>query len=206
MESVNYLVLVRHGQSEYNEQNLFTGWLNPPLTDKGKREAKDAGQIIQKTAINFDVHFTSSLERAQKTGQIILEVLGQTEVKTECSQALNERNYGDLAGLNKDDARNKWGVEQVHIWRRSFDISPPGGESLQNTFERAIPFFEDKIKPYLDEKKNILISSHGNTIRALLMHLENIDADKIVELEIATGKPIFFKHNKEGQIIKFNKF
>ena len=117
MESVNYLVLVRHGQSEYNEQNLFTGWLNPPLTDKGKREAKDAGQIIQKTAINFDVHFTSSLERAQKTGQIILEVLGQTEVKTECSQALNERNYGDLAGLNKDDARNKWGVEQVHIWR-----------------------------------------------------------------------------------------
>jgi len=201
-EKTNVLVLIRHGQSEYNQLNLFTGWRNPPLTNKGQLEAKEAGEKIKKTGVKFDYHFTSNLIRAQKTGQIILEVLGQSHVKTSCDEALNERNYGDLAGLNKDEARKKWGDEQVHIWRRSFDIAPPGGESLKDTFDRTVPFFEAKIKPHFDNK-NILVSAHGNTIRALVMHIEDIDQKDIVKLEIATGVPIFFKRDGRGRIIKF---
>ena len=195
---VPYLVLVRHGQSEWNQKNLFTGWKNPPLTKQGEDEAIGAGKKISRLGISFYLHFTSKLIRAQKTGELILTELGQRELKTLENTALNERNYGDLAGLNKDESREKWGEEQIHIWRRSFDQPPPGGESLKDTADRVIPYFERVIEPFLNEKKNVLICAHGNSLRALVMHIEKISPEEIVKIEIATGEPIFYKfQNKE---------
>ena len=157
------LILVRHGQSEWNEKNLFTGWKDPGLTDLGVDEANNAGRLIKETEIIFDEMFTSNLGRAQKTGSIILDVLDQINVAIIKNEALNERNYGSLAGLNKDDARKKWGEEQVHIWRRSFDIPPPDGESLKNTAERVLPYFNQQIMPKIIDGNNILIAAHGNS-------------------------------------------
>ena len=192
------LVLVRHGQSEWNAKNLFTGWKDPSLTNKGKEEAKKAGETIKEENINFDIHFTSELKRAQFTGKIILSEIGQKSTETIKNIALNERDYGDLAGLNKDESREKWGEKQIHIWRRSFDQPPPGGESLKDTADRVIPYFEQVIEPKIDQNKNVLICAHGNSLRALLMHIENISPEEIVKIEIATGEPIFYKvKNKE---------
>ena len=168
------LVLVRHGQSEWNEKNLFTGWKDPGLTAKGVEEAKSAGIQLRTEGFQFDVMFTSDLLRAQKTGEIILKELGVTNLPVVKNQALNERDYGDLSGLNKDEAREKWGDEQVHIWRRSFDTPPPGGESLKGTAERVLPYFKKEILPQLLEGKNILIAAHGNSLRSLVMELDQL--------------------------------
>jgi 2,3-bisphosphoglycerate-dependent phosphoglycerate mutase len=194
------LVLVRHGQSEWNALNLFTGWKDPGLTDQGRQEANQAGQLIQSLNLDFDVMFTSALVRAQLTGDIILNIIKQTHIPTIKNQALNERNYGDLAGLNKDDARAKWGAEQVQIWRRSYDTPPPGGESLKDTGERVMPYFNQEILPLIKKGQNILISAHGNSLRSMIKFLDNISDTEIVKLEIPTGAPIHFTFNKNGDV------
>ncbi len=188
------IVLVRHGQSEWNNLNLFTGWKNPNLTEKGVKEAKDAGRLLKKRNIEFTLAFTSELIRAQHTLSLILEEIGQTHINTNKNKALNERNYGDLAGLNKDEAKEKWGEEQVHIWRRSYDISPPGGESLKNTADRVLPYYKNTIAPAIKQGSNVLIAAHGNSLRALVMYLENIKPEDIVKLEIETGVPLIYDY------------
>ena len=189
------LVLVRHGQSEWNAKNLFTGWKDPKLTDLGIQEATKAGELLETKNLKFDLMFTSDLLRAQETGRLILEQINQKNIEVIKDQSLNERNYGDLAGLNKDEAREKWGEEQVHIWRRSFDVPPPGGESLKNTAERVLPYFELEIMPKVKEGLNILVAAHGNSLRALVMHLEEISSQEIVKLEIATGDPLTYEYS-----------
>ena len=197
-ENFSHLVLVRHGQSEWNAKNLFTGWKNPGLTEKGLEEAKITGKKIKEQNIIFDIHFTSELKRAQLTGEIILSEIGQESLETVKNIALNERDYGELSGLNKDESREKWGEEQIHIWRRSFDQPPPRGESLKDTADRVIPYFEKVIEPLIYDKKNVLICAHGNSLRALVMHIEKISPEEIVKKEIATGEPIFYKfQNKD---------
>jgi 2,3-bisphosphoglycerate-dependent phosphoglycerate mutase len=194
------LVLVRHGQSEWNKKNLFTGWKDPNLTDLGIEEAMKAGNLLKERGLAFDIMFTSDLFRAQETGRIILEQMNLGHIEVVKDQSLNERNYGDLAGLNKDEARVKWGEEQVHIWRRSYDIPPPGGESLKNTAERVLPYFNSEILPRIKESQNILVAAHGNSLRALVMELEKISSDEIVKLEIATGDPLTYKCSDQGII------
>lgn len=193
----SFLILVRHGQSEWNEKNLFTGWKDPKLTAKGINEAIKAGKELKETGYSFDKMFTSDLFRAQETGRIILEQMEIPSIKVIKTKNLNERNYGDLAGLNKDDARKKWGEDQVHIWRRSFDVSPPNGESLKDTAERVLPYFKKNIAPELTKGLNILVTAHGNSLRALVMKLENINTEEIVKLEIATGVPLVYKFEKD---------
>ena len=193
------LILIRHGQSEWNALNQFTGWKDPDLTAKGIEEARNAGMIINNLNINFDLVFTSALKRAQNTAEIILKEINQP-LSTIKNQALNERNYGDLAGLNKDDARKRWGDEQVHIWRRSYDIPPPGGESLKDTGERVLPFFMKEILPYVCKGKNVLVAAHGNSLRSLIKFLDNISDEDIVKLEIPTGAPIHYVINEDGSV------
>ena len=193
------LILIRHGQSEWNALNQFTGWKDPDLTAKGIEEAHNAGRIINNLKINFDLVFTSALIRAQNTAEIILKEINQS-LSTIKNQALNERNYGDLAGLNKDDARKRWGDEQVHIWRRSYDIPPPGGESLKDTGERVLPFFMKEILPHVCEGKNVLVAAHGNSLRSLIKFLDNISDEDIVKLEIPTGAPIHYVINEDGSV------
>ena len=197
------LVLVRHGQSEWNAKNLFTGWKDPKLTDLGIQEAIKAGDLLETRNLKFDLMFTSDLFRAQETGRLILEQMNHTDIQVIKDQSLNERNYGDLAGLNKDEAREKWGEEQVHIWRRSFDVPPPGGESLKNTAERVLPYFEIKIMPKVKEGLNILIAAHGNSLRALVMELEKISSEEIVKLEIATGDPLTYEYSN-GDFVRID--
>ena len=206
MKSRN-LVLVRHGQSEWNAKNLFTGWKDPGLTDQGLAEAKNAGKLILDESIQFDFMYTSMLSRAQKTGDIILGVLNHKEIPIVKNEALNERDYGSLAGLNKDDARKKWGEEQVHIWRRSFDIPPPDGESLKDTADRVLPYFEAEIMPKVISGSSILIAAHGNSLRALIMKLDSISSEDIVKLEIPTGAPIQYEFTADGDVgIKTNLY
>ena len=193
------LILIRHGQSEWNALNQFTGWKDPDLTAKGIEEAHNAGKIIKNLKINFDFVFTSALVRAQNTAEIILKEINQP-LSTIKNQALNERNYGDLAGLNKDDARKRWGDEQVHIWRRSYDIPPPGGESLKDTGERVLPFFMKEILPHVCEGKNVLVAAHGNSLRSLIKFLDNISNEDIIKLEIPTGAPIHYVINEDGSV------
>ena len=197
------LVLVRHGQSEWNKKNLFTGWKDPKLTELGIEEAIKAGKMLKTKEMKFDIMFTSNLFRAQETGRLILENMNQLDIPVIKNQSLNERNYGDLAGLNKDDAREKWGEEQVHIWRRSFDIPPPGGESLKDTAERVLPYFHSEILPKVEEGLDVLVAAHGNSLRALVMELEGISSDEIVKLEIATGDPLTYELT-EGKITRTN--
>ena len=193
------LILIRHGQSEWNALNQFTGWKDPDLTAKGIEEAHNAGKIINNLKINFDLVFTSALIRAQNTAEIILKEINQP-LSTIKNQALNERNYGDLAGLNKDDARKRWGDEQVHIWRRSYDIPPPGGESLKDTGERVLPYFMKEIHPHVCKGKNVLIAAHGNSLRSLIKFLDNISDEDIVKLEIPTGAPIHYVIGEDGSV------
>ena len=197
-----HLILVRHGQSEWNSKNLFTGWKDPGLTDEGMKEALVAGSTIKSENILFDEMFTSKLVRAQITGKIILEAINQSDIPINQNIALNERNYGSLAGLNKDDARKKWGEKQVHIWRRSFDIPPPDGESLKNTAERVLPYFNKEILPKVINGSNVLIAAHGNSLRSLIMQLDNISEVDIVNLEIPTGAPIKYVFNEDGSILE----
>ncbi len=197
------LILVRHGQSEWNAKNLFTGWKDPKLTDLGIQEARKAGDLLENRNLKFDLMFTSELFRAQETGRLILEQMNHADIEVIKDQSLNERNYGDLAGLNKDEAREKWGEEQVHIWRRSFDIPPPGGESLKNTAERVLPYFELEIMPKVKEGLNILVAAHGNSLRALVMELEKISSEEIVQLEIATGDPLTYEYSN-GEFVRID--
>ena len=195
------LILVRHGQSEWNEKNLFTGWENPGLTDKGMHEAKIAGSLIKNLGIKFDYMFTSALIRAQLTGSIILENLDQAGINIIKNKALNERFYGDLQGLNKDECRKKWGDEKVQIWRRSYDKGPPGGETLKETGERVLPYYLEEILPLIFKNKNIIIAAHGNSLRSLIKYLDDISDEDIVKLEIPTGAPMHYVFNQSGKVI-----
>jgi 2,3-bisphosphoglycerate-dependent phosphoglycerate mutase len=187
------LVLVRHGQSEWNLKNLFTGWKDVDLTDAGVAEARAAGKKLKAQGLKFDVAFTSDLKRAQRTLDLILEEMGQTGIPIFRDQALNERDYGDLVGMNKDDARKKWGEEQVHQWRRSYDVAPPGGESLKDTVARALPYFVQEILPRVLRGERVLVSAHGNSLRALVMVLERLSPEGILKRELATGVPIIYR-------------
>lgn len=199
---MSLLVLVRHGQSEWNEKNLFTGWRDPDLTAQGVAEAQAAGRALAAADHQFDMAFTSKLQRAQKTLVLLLAEQGQTELPITEDEKLNERDYGDLAGLNKDDAREKWGAEQVHIWRRSFDTPPPGGESLKDTAERVLPYYQAQILPQLKAQKNVLIAAHGNSLRALVMQLEGLSKEQILEVNIDTGVPYVYRLDDAAQIVE----
>ena len=196
------LVLVRHGQSEWNLKKLFTGCRNPDLTDLGVEEAIQAGFDLNAEGFKFDVAFTSVLQRAQKTCQMILDGVGQSDLKIIENAALNERDYGDLSGLNKDDAREKWGEEQVHIWRRSYDIAPPGetGESLRDTGARVWPYYINEILPQVLNEKTTLVAAHGNSLRSLVMVLDKLSKEEVVELYLATGVPIIYEFNADSTI------
>ena len=196
----NVLALVRHGESEWNKLNLFTGWKDPGLTDKGVDEAHRAGRLLKAQGNAFDVAYTSDLTRAQRTLAIILEELGQAGLITRKDQKLNERDYGDLSGLNKDDARKRWGEDQVHMWRRSYDIAPPGGESLKDTATRVLPYYEAKIWPDVKAGRNVLVVAHGNSLRALIMRLEGLTGEEIVARELATGVPIVYRLRPDGSV------
>ena len=198
---MSQLVLVRHGQSEWNEKNLFTGWRDPDLTQQGVDEARAAGRALKAAGAQFDLGYTSGLQRAQKTCALLLEEQGQTELPVTRHEALNERDYGDLSGLNKDDAREKWGADQVHIWRRSFDIPPPGGESLKNTAERVLPYFDAEIMPLLKAGKNILVAAHGNSLRALVMRLDGLSQEEIIDVNIGTGEPYCYEIAADGSVV-----
>jgi len=194
------LVLVRHGESDWNKKNLFTGWRDVDLTEQGVKEAHDAGRKLKAQGLKFDVAFTSVLVRAQRTLDIMLEELGQTKLPVFKNQALNERDYGDLVGLNKDDARKKWGEEQVLIWRRSYDVSPPGGESLKDTLARTLPYYVQEILPCVLRGQRTLVSAHGNSLRALIMVLERLSPEGILKRELATGAPVIYRLNADATV------
>ena len=194
------LVLVRHGQSEWNKKNLFTGWADPGLTELGVKEATRAGQLLAQKGLKFDIAFTSDLTRAQHTLTLMLKELAQPELETIFDKALNERDYGDLVGLNKDDARKKWGDEQVHIWRRSYDTPPPGGESLKDTSDRVMPYYKSTIEPRVLDGKTVIVSAHGNSLRALVMSLEGLTHKEILAKELATGVPMIYQLDEKGGV------
>lgn len=196
----NVLVLVRHGESEWNKLNLFTGWRDVGLTEAGIAEARRAGKLLKAQGFVFDMAFTSALKRAQITLDLMLEELGQQGLPTVKDQALNERDYGDLCGLNKDDARKRWGDEQVLKWRRSYDIAPPGGESLKDTAARVLPYYEAKILPEVLAGRNVLVSAHGNSLRALIMKLDKLTPEEIVKLNLGTGEPYVYRLKADGSV------
>lgn len=196
------LVLVRHGQSEWNMLNLFTGWKDPDLTEKGIEEARAGGRELKDKGFVFDMAFTSVLKRAQHTLDLIMEEMETPDLPITRDQALNERDYGDLTGLNKDDARKKWGDEQVHIWRRSFDVPPPGGESLKDTADRTLPYYKSKILPEVLAGKTVLVAAHGNSLRSIIMDIEGLSGEEIVKRELVTGLPMIYLLDDEGRPVK----
>jgi 2,3-bisphosphoglycerate-dependent phosphoglycerate mutase len=194
------LVLVRHGQSEWNLKNLFTGWRDVDLTEVGIGEARAAGKKLKAQGLHFDIGFTSALIRAQRSLDLILDEMAQKTIPVIKNLALNERDYGDLSGLNKDDARAKWGEEQVHIWRRSYDVPPPGGESLRDTAARVLPYYIQEILPRVLDGKNVLVAAHGNSLRALVMVLEKLSPEQILKREIGTGVPLIYRLNADSTV------
>src|SRR5258707_11251450 len=194
------LVLVRHGQSEWNLKNLFTGWRDIDLTELGVKEARDAGRKLKAQGLTFDVAYTSALKRAQRTLDLVLEEMTLSKIPVMKDQALNERDYGDLSGLNKDDARKKWGEEQVHQWRRSYDVQPPGGESLKDTVARTLPYYVQEILPTVLRGQRTLVAAHGNSLRALVMVLEKLSPQQILAREIGTGVPIIYRLNSDATV------
>jgi 2,3-bisphosphoglycerate-dependent phosphoglycerate mutase len=194
------LVLVRHGQSEWNLKNLFTGWRDIDLSEQGVREAHAAGRRLKAEGFRFDIAFTSVLIRAQRTLDIMLEEIGQRDLPVLKDQALNERDYGDLIGLNKDDARKRWGEEQVHLWRRSYDVAPPGGESLRDTAARVLPYYIQEILPRVMRGERVLVSAHGNSLRALVMVLDRHSRDSITRLNLETGVPMVYWLNADTSV------
>jgi 2,3-bisphosphoglycerate-dependent phosphoglycerate mutase len=198
--SERLLVLVRHGQSDWNLKNLFTGWKDPDLTELGVTEAKEAGRKLKAQGLTFDVAFTSDLTRAQHTLKLMLAEIGQTGLPTTKDLALNERDYGDLSGLNKDDARKKWGEDQVLIWRRSYDVPPPGGESLKDTLARTLPYYVKEILPGVLRGQRTLVAAHGNSLRALIMVLEKLTPAQILKRELATGVPVIYRLNADSTV------
>ena len=207
------LVLVRHGQSQWNLENRFTGWVDVPLSDKGRQEALHAGLSLK--GLKFDCAFTSVLQRAQNTLKIILEEIGQTQLPTEKNQALNERHYGALQGLNKKETAAKYGDEQVHIWRRSYDVPPPAtktdlnpegiSESLKDTAARTLPYFNSRILPLVKSGKNVLVAAHGNSLRSIVMDLEHMTKEQVLELNIPTGVPITYDIDSSGRVLSSNR-
>ncbi|MBN9595948.1 MAG: 2,3-bisphosphoglycerate-dependent phosphoglycerate mutase [Afipia sp.] len=198
--SKRLLVLVRHGQSEWNLKNLFTGWKDPNLTDLGVKEAIAAGRKLKDEGLAFDVAFTSDLTRAQRTLDLALNEMGQSGIPITRNVALNERDYGDLSGLNKDDARAKWGEEQVLIWRRSYDVPPPGGESLKDTLARTLPYYVQEILPCVLRGQRTLVAAHGNSLRALIMVLEKLTPEQILKRELGTGAPVVYRLNADATV------
>jgi 2,3-bisphosphoglycerate-dependent phosphoglycerate mutase len=194
------LVLVRHGESEWNRKNLFTGWRDVDLTEAGTAEARAAGRKLKAQGLTFDVGYTSALKRAQRTLDLMLDELGQKNIPVVKNQALNERNYGDLSGLNKDEARVKWGAEQVHTWRRSYDVAPPGGESLKDTTARVLPYYLQEILPRVLRGERVLLSAHGNSLRALVMVLDRLGPEQIVKRELGTGVPMIYRLNADATV------
>jgi len=194
------LILVRHGESEWNLKNLFTGWKNPDLTEKGIGEAKSAGQRLKAAGFRPDYCFTSALKRAQHTLDLILDEMNIVNMTITRNQALNERDYGDLSGLNKDDARKKWGEEQVLIWRRSYDVPPPGGESLKDTAARTLPYYESTILPMVTSGKTVLVAAHGNSLRSMVMAIEKLTPEQILKRELATGEPVIYRLGADGAL------
>lgn len=195
------LVLVRHGQSDWNHRNLFTGWRDPDLTDKGVIEARWAGRVLKDQKIQFDLAFTSALRRAQHTLDIILGEIDQSDVEIRKHKDLNERDYGELSGLNKAEAMDKFGGDQVMVWRRSYDTAPPGGESLKDCASRVIPYYTQHIWPEIQNGRTIIVAAHGNSLRALIMHLEKLTGDEIMTREVATAAPIIYDLNDTGHAI-----
>ncbi|MEE8125678.1 MAG: 2,3-bisphosphoglycerate-dependent phosphoglycerate mutase [Nitrospirales bacterium] len=193
------MVLLRHGESQWNLENRFTGWVDVPLSPRGEQEAKEAGQKLQ--TFRFNHAFTSVLTRAIKTLEFVLEVIGQTDLQVVKHQALNERKYGELQGLNKAETVEKYGDHQVKLWRRSYDVRPPGGESLQDTAERVIPYYQEKIWPILSKSESILVVAHGNSLRALVMHLDQLSREEVLELNIPTGAPLLYELDDEGKLL-----
>ena len=193
------LVLLRHGESQWNLENRFTGWVDVPLSPRGIDEAKNAGNKLR--SFTFDRAFTSVLERAIETLRLVLDAIGQSNIPVEKDKALNERMYGDLQGLNKDETAQKYGQAQVKIWRRSYDVRPPGGESLKDTAERVLPYYEHTIKPYLLKGETILVAAHGNSLRALVMELEQLSREQVLELNIPTGAPLLYELDKRGKVV-----
>jgi len=193
------LVLLRHGESQWNLENRFTGWVDVPLSPRGIEEAKNAGLKLR--CFTFDRAFTSVLQRANETLRLVLDTIGQSNIPIEKDKALNERMYGDLQGLNKAETANKYGDEQVKIWRRSYDVRPPGGESLKDTAERTLPYYERAIKPYLLKGETILIAAHGNSLRALVMDLEQLSREQVLELNIPTGAPLLYEMDHTGKVL-----
>ena len=200
--SERLLVLVRHGQSEWNLKNLFTGWRDVDLSPQGVEEAKAAGRLLKANGLSFDVCFTSALKRAQRTLDLMLGELDQTGLPITRDLALNERDYGDLAGLNKDDARAKWGEEQVHVWRRSYDVAPPAGESLRDTGARVWPYYLHTVQPHVLRGERMLIAAHGNSLRALIMALDGMTPDEIVKFELATGEIVVYRLNADSSVAR----
>ena len=194
------LILVRHGESEWNLKNLFTGWKNPDLTEKGIEEARAVGRRLKAAGFIPDYCFTSALKRAHHSLDLILEEMGIVNMTITRNQALNERDYGDLSGLNKDEARKKWGEEQVHIWRRSYDVPPPGGESLKDTAARTLPYYESAIKPMVVAGQTILVAAHGNSLRSMVMAIEKLTPEQILKRELATGEPVIYELGADGEL------
>jgi 2,3-bisphosphoglycerate-dependent phosphoglycerate mutase len=193
------LVLLRHGESQWNLENRFTGWVDVPLSPKGIEEAKQAGEKLR--GFTFDRAFTSVLSRANETLRIVLETTGQPTIPIEKDKALNERMYGDLQGLNKAETAQKYGDAQVKIWRRSYDVKPPGGESLKDTAERALPYYEKVIRPYLLKGETVIIAAHGNSLRALVMELDQLSMEEVLELNIPTGAPLLYEFDGSGKVL-----
>lgn len=193
------LVLLRHGESQWNLENRFTGWVDVPLSPRGIQEATNAGEKLR--GFTFDRAFTSVLERANETLRLVLDAIGQSNIYVEKDKALNERMYGELQGLNKAETAKKYGEAQVKIWRRSYDVRPPGGESLKDTAERVLPYYERTIKPFLLKGETILVAAHGNSLRALIMELEQLSREQVLELNIPTGAPLLYELDEAGKVV-----
>jgi 2,3-bisphosphoglycerate-dependent phosphoglycerate mutase len=196
----NVLVLIRHGESEWNKLNRFTGWKDVGLTEEGMAEAHRAGAMLKELGQRFDCAFTSTLKRAHNTLDIILEELGQGKLPTLKAAALNERDYGELMGINKEEARKRWGPDQVHLWQRSYDIAPPGGESLRDTALRVVPFYEKWIVPELQKGKSVIVVAHGNSLRSLIMELDKLTPEEVMQVELGTGMPLVYRLNADGSV------
>ena len=195
------LALVRHGQSQWNLENRFTGWIDVPLTDRGRAEATRAGELLKEAGARFDVAYTSDLTRAQETLRIMLDVLGQADIPTHRDKALNERHYGALQGLNKAETAEKYGKEQVHIWRRSYDVPPPEGESLKDTAARTLPYFDSRILPELKAGRDVIVAAHGNSLRSIVMQLDNLTREQVLELNLDTGVPLLYEFDDSGHVV-----
>ncbi len=196
-----HLVLLRHGQSQWNLENRFTGWMDVPLTDLGETEARQAGEKIKAAGLHFDRTFTSVLQRAIRTLELVLDVLGQTGLPNERDQALNERHYGDLQGLDKAETAKKFGDAQVRLWRRSYDVAPPGGESLENTAARTLPYLQSNILPAVHAGQHVLVAAHGNSLRSIIMHMDGLTREEVLGLELGTGVPVVYDLDAAGTVV-----